>query len=104
MRIRARHRAEAGMIVSMWRVVAVLALVAVVFKVIEALAVVAVIVGCLAVAGHVVIRLWDRQPALVGAADVEPEPCCHYRDHEGEAAVCGCTNHPRSYLHPFGDL
>lgn len=88
----------------MWQLFAVLAVVAVLFKVIEMLTVVAIVVGALWVVGQVVqgiVRLGDRRPVLTGG-DVELVACCDYRDHEGETAVCGCVNHPRSRIHPFG--
>jgi hypothetical protein len=91
------------MIHAMWRLLAVLAVVAVVWKLIETLALVAVVVGSLYVVGNVVLRVSERRPILAGGPDVEMVPCCDYRHHEGEAAVCGCVNHPRSHIHPFGE-
>ena len=85
----------------MWKVIAVLVGAVVVIEVVKTLIVAVAVLGALAVVGYVLVRLVDRTP--VGPATAaEPVLCCSARDHEGEAAVCGCTGHPRSHIHPFG--
>ncbi|MGY2005124.1 hypothetical protein [Blastococcus sp. SYSU DS1024] len=85
----------------MWRLIAVLVVVAAVIEIVKTLVVAVAFLGALAVVGYTLLRLADRTP-VAGAAAAELVPCCDYRDHEGEAAVCGCVDHPRSHVHPFG--
>ncbi|WP_139206265.1 hypothetical protein [Blastococcus sp. DSM 46786] len=85
----------------MWRLIAVLVVVAVVIEIVKTLIIAVAVLGALAIVGYTLVRLVDREP-IGGATAAELVPCCDYRDHEGEAAVCGCTGHPRSHVHPFG--
>ncbi|MCF6506497.1 hypothetical protein E9549_03605 [Blastococcus sp. MG754426] len=85
----------------MWRLLAVLVVVAVAIEIVETVVVAVTVLGAVAVVGYVLVRLTDRTP-MPSATTAELVPCCDYRDHEGEAAVCGCTGHPRSHIHPFG--
>ncbi|MCF6742793.1 hypothetical protein E9529_00610 [Blastococcus sp. KM273128] len=85
----------------MWRLLAVLVVVAVAVEIVKTLIVALTVLGAVVVVGYVLVRLSDRTP-VASAPAAELVPCCDYRDHQGEAAVCGCTGHPRSHIHPFG--
>lgn len=85
----------------MWRLIAGLVVVAAVIEIVKTLIMAIAVLGALAIVGYTPVRLSDRN-AVAGAAPAELVPCCDYRVHEGEAAVCGCTGHPRSHIHPFG--
>ncbi|MGY1836011.1 hypothetical protein ACI79P_12950 [Blastococcus sp. SYSU DS0510] len=85
----------------MRRLIAGLVVVVAVIEIVKTLVVALALLGALAVVGWTLVRLTDRRPVTGGPA-AELVPCCDYRAHEGEAAVCGCTGHPRSHVHPFG--